>query len=111
MALTRAFYGITIALADTNAHNLYTLLAAVESDLAGLVQNVSMLRIQSADSSGANLTYIGDVNVATTRIGRSLLKNESAHWVSQFNMNIPVRDMYVLASGATCTLYCELIIN
>src|SRR4051812_30678553 len=103
MALTRAYYCITVALADTSVHSLYDLLVAVEPELADIRQNIGSLRIQSADSSGANLTYIGDVHVATTRIGRSLLKNEETHWISQFNMNIPLRDMYVLASGATCT--------
>ncbi len=104
-----AYYGVSITLADTNAHNLYDLLVAIEPELAGLVQNVQSLRIQADDSNSSNAVYIGDAAVASTRMSYNLLVHDQNVYTSPVAIQIPLKAMYVRAAGATCILHVEIL--
>jgi hypothetical protein len=102
-----AYYGITVSLADTNAHNLYDLLVAIDASLAGLYQNVGRLSLQADASNGANTVYVGDASVASTRKAFELLVHDQVP-MSKEAMNVPVKGIYLRASGATCKVNVEL---
>jgi hypothetical protein len=103
-----AYYGISLTLSDTNPHNLLALLVAVDSSLAGLIQNVGQMSLQADSSNGANSVYVGDANVSSTRKSYELLLHDQ-YRASKEAMNVPVGAMWLRASGATCVVNVELI--
>ncbi len=110
MALTRALYGVTLTLADANAHNLYDLLSAIEVDLLSIYQNCSYLRIQADLANAANAVYIGDLNVSATRMSYALLAHDQVPYESPASMvNVPLKDIWVMAAAATCLINVEVI--
>lgn len=107
----RAFWGITVTLADTNPHSLLALLGAIDADiLTDILQNVQSLRIQADDSNGANFVYIGDDQVSSTRKAYSLLLRDQVPYQSPAAIQVPLKDVYVRASAATCMLNVEIIL-
>ena len=104
----KAYYGIQITLADTNAHSLLALLTAVDSTLSNILQNVGELSLQGDSQNSSNFIYVGDSAVSTTRYGLKLAVN-GIRTYSKEARSIPIGAMYVLASAGTVYLNVEII--
>ena len=103
-----AYYGISVTIADTNPHNLLALLVAVDSSLAGIIQNVSQLSLQAGNGNGANLVYVGDANVSPTRKAYELLVHDQ-YQSRKEAMNVPIGAIWLLASAATVVVNVEIV--
>jgi len=108
MAALNAYYGIRITLSDTNAHQLLPLLIAIDSTLAGILQNVGQLALQGDAANSSNLVRVGDANVSATRYGYQLAAGIQRVYQKE-GMSVPLGAIYVQASAATSYLNVEII--
>jgi len=105
--VVNAYYGIQVAIADTNPHNLLALLQAVDSSLNGVLQGCQTLKIQASVLNGSNAVYIGDSHISTSRFGYELLTHDQVPY-SLIAYNCPLSAIWVLASAATVYLNVEI---
>lgn len=103
-----AYVGVSVTLSDTNAHNLLTLMTAIVTSLGGVLQNCATLAIQADNSNGANIVYIGDSSVSTTRYAYQLLVHDQYRYSGNPAQSVPLSAIWVLASAATCQLNVEV---
>ena len=97
---TKALYGISVTITNA-AQQLLPLLVAVDASLAGVLQNVQWMQIQSDDSNGANSVLVGDSLLSGSRYGLKLLVHEGQPQFKEA-MNIPLGAVYVMmGSGAS----------
>ena len=98
-----SYYGISLVLTDGTAHNLLTLLKAVDTSLSGVLFGCQSLQIQSDDSNGANPVYIGDshLDYALPRYSMKLLVHEVSlyHWPVSYQ--VPLAAIYIQCPAAT----------
>jgi hypothetical protein len=98
------YLGITLTLADTNPHNLLSLLLGVDSTCPGAV---SSLQIQSDDANGPNIVRIGDSRLGVARCGYRLASHEGEPY-RNVQESIPLASIYVMAETAPCVINVEL---
>ena len=91
-----AFVGITLTLAATPATNLLAALQAVDSRLAGVLQNCATLAIQADLANGANAVAIGDSNVSLVRRGYDLLPHDQFEYPGGPAMNVPLGAIWLI---------------
>ena len=103
-------YFTTCLTVGTTPINLLTAVTAVNAGFANLTQNVSVLRIQSDQSNGANIIYVGDVNTSasTPSYGYQLLVHDQVPYQSPLNVNVPLGAIWVVASAAGCQINIEI---
>ena len=94
----QAFYGISVDV-TTSAQSLIALLGAVEPALLEVLQNCAALRIQAA-STNSEIVYVGDASVSSSRCAYALFGQDQVPYQSPANLNVPLKDIYVVASGA-----------
>lgn len=102
------YVAVSITLADTNAHQLLTLITAIVPAMSTTTQNCSALAIQADTINGANAVYIGDASVSTTRYGYALLAHDQYVYHSPVNTNVPLSQIYVLGQAASVQINVEV---
>jgi hypothetical protein len=102
------YYGIQVVLSDTGPYPLFNLLAAIDSSLEGVIQDVSYLAMQLDDASGGNALLVGDSKISLTRYAYRCLSHDQIPYRSQTS-NIPLKAIWVMAVTAPCTLNVEII--
>ncbi len=107
MAALAAYYGISLGV-TTSAQSLLALLGAVEPALLEVQQNCAALRVQAANSNETAIVYLGDANVSSSRRAYELLLHDQVPYESPANLNIPLRAIYVVASGSA-TINVEVV--
>lgn len=101
------YVAVSVTLSDTNSHNLLALMIGIVPAMAGVLQNCGALSLQADVSNGSNSVYVGDSAISTTRYGYALLAHDQVPYHSPLNNNVPLNQIYLLASTSPCQVNVE----
>ena len=102
----RKYRGLQVTLSDTNAHNLGTLITAVDPKAAPMMRE---LNIQSdPGNNGSSHLYIGDVNISPTRYGCSLLSGQTKTYIFRLDSE-DVQDLYLKTDTSGSLVNIEMV--